>query len=218
MNPDGSDQKRIVTEPLTNESGEGAMFFYWSPDGTRILYPSDNLQKYLSGMWVVDIKTGRKKQLTSGGGSFGWAHKDKIVYSVEDEAGIWMINPDEGDRELLSEEGFMSILSPDGSKLAFVKSERGAQDIQDEWDIWIISIDKLTPTPALTPTFIPAPTTIISPTGTPETTPEIVHVPTPEAMLPSEEKGVSGFETIFAVAGLLTVAYVIRRKKAIKRK
>lgn len=175
MNPDGSDQKRIVTEPL-KESGEGTMFFYWSPDGTRILYHSDKLKKGRIDLWVVDTKTDEEKLLASDGGSLGWAHKDKIVYSVEDKTGIWMINPDGSGRELFSEKGFMGVLSPDGSKLAFVKSETGEYDIWDEWDIWVKSIDKLTLTPALTPTTIPTTTAIIPPTATPEVMPEVLPI------------------------------------------
>jgi Tol biopolymer transport system component len=169
MNPDGSERERITTPPLlTKESGEGAMFFYWSPDGTRILYHSDKLQKSRSDLWVVNTKTGEEKQIVTGG-CLGWTNKDRIIYSVEDEAEIRMINPDGSGEGLVLEEGFMGLLNPDGSKLAFVKSQTGEHYFLDEADIWVKSIDKLTSNPILTPTTIA--------TATPEITPEIVYVP-----------------------------------------
>jgi len=52
--------------------------------------------------------------------------------------------------------------------------------------------------------LIPTPTPTPSPTPTPTLTPS----PTP-----TPEEGVPGFEAVFAIAGLLTVAYLLRRRK-----
>ncbi len=65
-------------------------------------------------------------------------------------------------------------------------------------DFWLIKV-KGEPTPTLTVTASPTP--IVTPAPTPSPT------PTPE------EKGVPGFEVIFAIAGLLAVAYLLRRRR-----
>jgi len=62
---------------------------------------------------------------------------------------------------------------------------------------------EVTPTPSLTP----APTPISSPT--PTVSPSVTPTPTPTP----EEKGVPGFEAVFAIAGLSVVAYLLRRRK-----
>jgi PGF-CTERM protein len=62
---------------------------------------------------------------------------------------------------------------------------------------------EVTPTPSLTP----APTPISLPT--PTVSPSVTPTPTP----PSEEKGVPGFEAVFAIAGLSVVEYLLRRRK-----
>ena len=69
-----------------------------------------------------------------------------------------------------------------------------------------------TETPTLTPTLSPIPTVTSVPfTPTPMLTPSpaatATGIPTPE------EKEVPGFEVIFAIMGLLAVAYLLRRRK-----
>ena len=65
-----------------------------------------------------------------------------------------------------------------------------------EIDLQVTSASTLTPTVNLIP-----------PTPTPSPTAAATEVPTPE------EKEIPGFEVIFAIAGLLAVAYLLRRKK-----
>ena len=60
--------------------------------------------------------------------------------------------------------------------------------------------------PAATPTPTPTPTVAVTPTPTP-TIPSTVTTPTPT---PTEEPG---FEAVFAIAGLLAVAYLVVRRK-----
>jgi nitrous oxidase accessory protein len=60
--------------------------------------------------------------------------------------------------------------------------------------------------PALTPTLTsPKPTQIVTPTQKTQPTPA-------SAKTPEEKKDVSGFGAVFAIAGLLAVAYLLRRK------
>lgn len=69
-----------------------------------------------------------------------------------------------------------------------------------------------TPTPTATPT--PTPTKTPTPTPTPVETPTKEETPTPAPTKTTEEKKQGpGFEAVFAVAGLLAVAYLLRRRQ-----
>lgn len=88
-----------------------------------------------------------------------------------------------------------------------------------------IEIDlQVTPTPTVTPSPIPTPThsPVAAPISSPTPAPIVILTPTPVltpsptatvAEIPTpEEKGISGFEVIFAITGLLAVAYLLRRR------
>jgi len=69
-----------------------------------------------------------------------------------------------------------------------------------------------TPTPTVTPTVTPTPTPTVTPTPTPTVTP----TPTPPSFIESilgrpGARVVPGFEAVFAILGLLTMAYWRRR-------
>ena len=67
------------------------------------------------------------------------------------------------------------------------------------------------PTPSPTPTVSPTPTPTPSPTPTPTISPVVTPTPTPT---PTPSPTPPGFEALFAVAGLLAIAYfVLRRRK-----
>jgi hypothetical protein len=66
-------------------------------------------------------------------------------------------------------------------------------------------IPTLTPTPSSIPTVTPVPLTP-TPMSTPAPTETATEIPTPE------EKGIPGFEVIFAILGL-AVAYLLRRRE-----
>ena len=68
-----------------------------------------------------------------------------------------------------------------------------------------------TPTPTATPT--PTPTKTPTPTPTPVETPTKEETPTPAPTKTEEKKEGPGFEAVFAVAGLLAVAYLLRRRQ-----
>jgi len=67
-----------------------------------------------------------------------------------------------------------------------------------------------TPTPTPTPTATPTatPTVTIPPTTTPTATPTATATPTPTST-PTQP----GFEAVFAIAGLLTIAYLVLRRR-----
>lgn len=79
-------------------------------------------------------------------------------------------------------------------------------------------VEELAPTPTPTPEATPTPTPEPTPTPTPEKTPTPEPTPTatpeetPTPTPTREEKPTPGFEAVFAVAGLLAVAYLLRRK------
>jgi PGF-CTERM protein len=66
------------------------------------------------------------------------------------------------------------------------------------------------PTPVPTPTPTPQPTPIKTPKPTPVTTPE--KTPTPAITPATTPEEQPGFEVIFAIAGLLAVVYLLRRR------
>jgi PGF-CTERM protein len=61
---------------------------------------------------------------------------------------------------------------------------------------------EITPAPSPTPT--PSPTPMLTPSPTPAVLPPVTSTPTPTPTPP-------GFEVVFAIAGLLAVAYILRR-------
>ena len=71
---------------------------------------------------------------------------------------------------------------------------------------------KVTPTPSPSPSPTPTPTPILTPTpplpGTPTPTPTLTPTPSP-----SPSPTPPGFEAIFAVAGLLAIAYLVLRRR-----
>jgi len=68
-----------------------------------------------------------------------------------------------------------------------------------------------TPIPALTPEIAYTPTPTLTPTPTP--IPVATKTPTPLiTATPEELRRIPGFEVVFAIAGLLAVAYLLRRK------
>ena len=72
------------------------------------------------------------------------------------------------------------------------------------------NIPNFPPTPTPTPTVTPTPTPTATPTPTP--TPTATPTPTPTPTL-TPTPTPPGFEVVFAIAGLLAVAYLLRRRK-----
>lgn len=203
ISPDGTENICILTNP------NPIVFMYskWSPDSTKITclvgteFGGDLLILYIDGSgkyWIIPNAM-----------YCSWSPDGKsIVYSSYSESGpgdIYVINADgTQEKKMILNAGF-PLWSPDGMKIAYTGGEESNQDV------WVMAVGEVGITPTLTPAIIPAPTAIVSPTATPEVTPEIV--PTSEKTRPPEEKGVPGFETIFAIAGLLAVAYIVRKRK-----
>ena len=65
--------------------------------------------------------------------------------------------------------------------------------------------------PPVTPTPTPTPTPVVTPTATP-TMPPMTPPPSPTPT-PTPKPGIPGYEAVFAIAGLLAVAYLVLRRK-----
>jgi len=168
-----------------------------SPDGSKMAYHNH-------GIWVSDIDGSNPRQLTySEKGtrdSFSWSPDSKrIAFITEEEGihwGIWVINSDGSHQKKVGSfditrgiawwsQGRMSSLiwNQDGNKIAYAY-EKKQNDQNFKTDIYTINIGE--------PSFIKPPAS--------ETQTE-------------KQPGIQGFETIFAIAGLLTVAYFLRRRR-----
>jgi len=197
ISPDGTENICILTNP------NPIVFMYskWSPDSTKITCLVGT--EFGGDLLILNTDGSGKYWIIPNAMYCSWSPDGKnIVYSSYSESGpgdIYVINADgTQEKKLILNAGF-PLWSPDGTKIAYTGGEESNQDV------WVMRVAKEEITPTLTPTIIPAPTATVSPTATPEVT--------SEKTLSPEEKGVPGFETIFAISGLLAVAYIVKKKK-----
>ena len=113
----------------------------------------------------------------------------RIVYlsGLESSFGIHVINADGTQNRKLTSNGFFPLWSPDGTKIAYTSVEQNIAD-----GIRMITLDVTETTPASTFSGIEHPS-------------------------PSEKRGIPGFEIIFAIAGVLAIAYLLRRGKWVQQ-
>jgi len=209
---------------LTLLSPDGAVDSYpsWSPDGSKIVFVSskpENNDTWITDIWIMDSDGSNRNQLTEDEEiewepSFSPDGKKIVFTSLRSGIPtIWIMDSDGKNKQQLTS-GYPAEQpkwSPDGSNIVFASNG----------DIWIMTLNV---TPVATP--IPEPTLTVTPTPIPFTptpatptskqTPTLTSGLTPTATateIPAkEEKEVPGFELIFAIAGLLAVAYILRRK------
>ena len=81
------------------------------------------------------------------------------------------------------------------------------------WSVTLTPTATATPTPTLAPGVTPVPEaeTEGTPTQTPTLAPRVT--PTPTTSTPTPKPEVPGFEAVFAIAVLLVIAYILRRKR-----
>jgi uncharacterized protein YjdB len=120
---------------VTNETGNelNAVF---SPDGTRIVYVSD--QGGNLDLFVMNADGTESQQITatvSLEGSPGWTSDGRQIVYESDVSGtvqIWIVNADGSDPRQLTRADAPSMqpaVSPDGSTIAFTSARQGGYDI-----------------------------------------------------------------------------------------
>jgi len=265
MNPDGSNKIRLLPQEKRLFEEFNYSQPTWNPDGSQIAFVTNRYSDYdYTDVVVFDLRANSIRTLTdtrpryyqSGYEPFlnpelvreGYVRGDefnpkwnydgsRIVFSSEDDAGIWVMNSDGGDKILLVASEYQGELifnpqwSPDGSKILFEHNYLGS------WDIFvitlgeaIISVPTPSPSPAIAftpePTSMVTPTRSVSPTITPTREPSVpvTGVP-PEASMPGAEYPETaptpeepGFDAIFAIAGLLVIFFFgAEKQKELKK-
>lgn len=120
MKPDGSGVRQI-----TRHTTGGAYNPAWSDDSRTIVYDvfEDGVQHQV---WIVDVATGRQRQLATGGVSPVWASEGEILFEKDDGYHPLLIMSPGGDRLRecpLFEGGDWSIRwSRDKEKVAFLRN------------------------------------------------------------------------------------------------
>jgi hypothetical protein len=98
-----------------------ALEYCWSPDGDGIAYITydiilaDYEYRYPTGLWVIDLKTGKREKLVARAAKLNWAmHDNCLYYVVWDSTGTFMYKWDP-ESKLISETHHKNIyFSPDG--------------------------------------------------------------------------------------------------------
>jgi len=185
----------------------------WSPDSTKIAYGSTD-----GSLRVVSVDGTGEILITPDFLLYSWSPDGRrIAYGSkrsDKRVDLKVMNADGTEDILLESRAGIPKWSPDGTRIAYTSiiytlipgEYYGKYNIGD---IWMMTLGEIEPTP--TPT-LPTSTTIPLPTLT------MTPIHEEEPFLSSKKRRVPGFEVVFAVSGLLAVAYLIRRKEAIKRR
>ena len=133
INIDGTN--RVEVTPLSQfvdvpPTGTVPFSMSWSPDGKKIAFQDP----YYNDIWVVDVETHARKNLTNdGGGTIGlydhnpaWSPDGTTILYASPRyngicAALYAINPDGTNRRLVVPcQAYSPSWSPDGSKIVFV--------------------------------------------------------------------------------------------------
>lgn len=137
----------------------------WSPDGRFIVCAQETIEQpasrysNLSALWVIDVSTGERRQLTAGDAvQPSWSpHGHRIAYWAADAGGqrdLWTLPAQGGTPVALTSDRFVDwspIWSPDGQYVYF-SSDRGGS-----MNLWRVPVDEMTglatgdPEPVTTP-------------------------------------------------------------------
>jgi len=198
VNPDGTEKKCL----LTNPNPINFMYSKWRPDSTQITCIVGT--EFGGDLLVLSTDESGKYWIIPNAMYCSWSPDGKnIVYSsvsssYSEPGDIYVINADGNqEKKLILNAGF-PLWSPDGTKIAYTGGEESNQDV------WVMRVGEV----GITPTPISTSSETRTSTSTPAVTP--VHE---EDSPSSEERGIPGFELALAIAGLLAVAYLLRRRK-----
>jgi len=144
---EGGEPKQLTKEAMSEDDGRFGVA--WSPDGRTIAYVSNKADYWMDDVWVVDVESGKARQLSHGitniGPSVSWSPSgDRLAvlgtskkdYWYLDIADIFMVDPKTGAEtkvkmpvNVTAYGGNRTFWSADGSRLYFIYQERGEEYI-----------------------------------------------------------------------------------------
>jgi len=165
MNPDGSDEKRVVSLPVTDYQPLLGSGWALSPDGGKVCYYAQyptgktaySKHEIAADIRIVDVNKGNETTIVSGISHTDFYNPDliwspdgqKILFQASrvcsnelTAVGIRMVDVDNTNTEKLSAETgecFGAEWSPDGRKIAYI-SDRGAAGQADNVDIRMVNL------------------------------------------------------------------------------
>ena len=147
---DGSNRRTLT---------EGGEYPVWSPDGTRITYQGllfagnarqASVDESSKGIWVVDTGGGNNRQLTDGendrrplwspDGSRITYYQTRYTLAGHESSGIYVMNADGTDQQLLSSSGGDPAWSPNGDRIVYLDRSDGLSG-----QIWVMNADGTDP-------------------------------------------------------------------------
>ena len=140
MTPDGRSPRRLVSRAGAWISERDPA---WSPDGRSIAFSADTDGAF--DLWVAPASGGEARRLTTLAGDErwpSWTRDGRLVFSHRERAGRWQLLAVAADGSSapspLTPGGaaeWHGVVSPDGSRLAFVSDRDRGQD--DAGDLWV---------------------------------------------------------------------------------
>ena len=216
VNSDGSN-KTLITR-------DGSLR-YWTPDGKKIIFLKYN---HVFSFWEIDLDSGILKNIYSG--EFGIISPDRSKIASQNfhgGSGVWISNMDGSNLKELTyyiPSGY-PCWSPDSKRIAFI--DEGIRH-----GIWVInsdgsgqkkvkelSYDDITQKIESDLLWSKDGSKIAYAMRENKTTDiytvNVGGIEKPEIPIgeEGEKKGIPGFEAVFAIAGLLVMAYLLRRRK-----
>ena len=231
MSADGTNRTQLTTSTSSDEHPT------WSPDGTKIAFASMRSGNY--DIWVMSADGSDQKSLTTGSEdeiSPAWnADCTKIAFASMRSGNydIWVMSADGIEKTNLTTDKDADLdpaWSPDGTKIAFSSARRGS------YNIWVMNSDgssqailtsgtnDIEPSwnPKVTEAQSVATKTIIKTTEIAYTTDAGISMASivqrtsmasaATTGTPTPTDAPPGFEAIFAVAGIMVMAYLLRRR------
>lgn len=142
---DGNQIKKITN----NNSAIDEIYFYWSPDSSRLIYhQKDNAGDY--SLYSVNADGSSNKQLTKGNNcsiSRISPNSKKIAFLMSGQKqdmsyNLWVINPDGSQARLITQNIGSELLtwSPDSQKIAFAKEEASQSEKFTKINLGVSSI------------------------------------------------------------------------------
>jgi TolB protein len=207
-NSDGSD-KRFITSGIS---------LIWTPDGKKIIF-TEETKPYNFDIWEIDLDSAVTKKLTNitpqpYGRIVISPDGSKIAY---ENHGIWIVNIAGSNLKQLtySDKDVQPSWSPDSKRIAFISEEKGIRE-----GLWIMNSDGSNQKKVVVGDCIALGWSrdggkIAYAVAKSENELDIyaINIGKPSPIKPPTEKkpGIPGFDAIFAIAGLLAVAYLFRR-------